>query len=248
MKASTILIFLLMCLLIKNIFAQETALIKKTWINENLRLLDFRDSLAFYEKNFISDSCIYKIDIDSLILIPKFVEHEDSIIISTNTTKFKILKLTEDSLILKNYKIWKYSDYNLLDKSNINFESIFLSSTTCYGTCPSFKIQINQNGKLHFQGRKYVDNYIGYYSATLNQNEIAKLDSIITEGAIIRLPNKLPMGMDFPIFSLLVKYNGIQKKVKGCDFPLISWKVITYLRELYKSADLEKIDNFNFLE
>lgn len=104
------------------------------------------------------------------------------------TFRFKIIKLTADSLSLvaaspqtssyiSNYQLSKSDTVQLRkirQKNTKAFTKIYFSSSFCYGTCPAMKLEIDSSGKIKYLGEKFTQKD-GSYAGTLPEYVMSNL-------------------------------------------------------------------------
>ena len=114
--------------------------------------------------------------------------------------KFKIKQLDKDKLVLTpldkkvnldqegylklNYApFFKKEEYVFYNRekvaSGVDFKRITFIASTCFGTCPSFSLEINRDGTVFYQGRIYTKEYTGNFTGIINDDEIYKLRRIL---------------------------------------------------------------------
>ncbi|WP_311951732.1 DUF6438 domain-containing protein [Mucilaginibacter terrae] len=128
-----------------------------------------------YERKAIRDSSrvIYKGNKSSYKLHDSTLNFVD--IFNKRSNKFKICKLTADTLILYRDSIsFRYVKMRHHDDGKPLFDEVILYSSGCYGYCPINFISLKRNGEFVFHGLEY--NTINY-TFTSNIGK-AKFDSV----------------------------------------------------------------------
>lgn len=120
--------------------------------------------------------------------------------------------------------------------------SIALSRTGCFGTCPMYDLKIYANGKVEYNGRAYVD-YIGAHEAQADQKELKALFNKIESYNWADYPEKYPIdNVDFPQFKLTYSSNESTTEVKGNSRAAEELILLTKeLDDLVKSLELTKV-------
>ncbi|WP_159038462.1 DUF6438 domain-containing protein [Brumimicrobium mesophilum] len=153
-------------------------LLQGNWISEEIDSsrysqafsLNIEDSF-FHLFSAISDSVLFKLK-DSVITVYNSVRPEHL----GNKQRFKILKINEEELELlnlsaKSKQFLKRIEYPFVDtlrctkikeKNNIEPIKIGFSSSGCFGTCPSMKLEIDSIGNVKFYGGVFSDLEGGY--------------------------------------------------------------------------------------
>jgi len=167
----------------KNNFAN---LIKGDWIGleQSPEYLDgqkifgcFADST--YQKSLKNDTFQYEITKDTLYL--KYIDYEGN----NTKSKFSIIKLTTDSLVLlggvkQEYSV-KFS--KIRAKNKIIPATICFASSGCFGSCPRMYLEIDSSRNFRFYGEGYTS-LKGGFSGRINVNEY---------NAIVRKIRNLPL-------------------------------------------------------
>ena len=73
--------------------------------------------------------------------------------------------------------------------------TISLDRTECYGTCPSYKVTIFSNGKVLYEGRKFVKTS-GRASGRLSPSQIRDLTNALTQARYFSLRSSYASGRD----------------------------------------------------
>jgi hypothetical protein len=108
-------------------------------------------------------------------------------------------------------KIIKLTNQKCKKKKSIKFEYISTASSTCYGTCPEYNLELNKDGFIKFHCSKYCKKN-GYYKGKLTRKNMKKIEDCIS---YLNLKN------DSTIFSTPI------------DAPLAVVKLKVNNRELY---------------
>ena len=62
------------------------------------------------------------------------------------------------------FKRKSFTFYNRENQYNyIDYKKITFHGSTCFGTCPSFSLEINRGGEVYYQGRIYTKEYTGNF-------------------------------------------------------------------------------------
>ncbi|HVA97826.1 MAG TPA: DUF6438 domain-containing protein [Bacteroidia bacterium] len=230
----------------------QTALLKKTWIGQQLQYLKIADSTALLEHEMIFDECHYKLSGKKLTLTVYYWTTSDTLRHEDNYP-FEISKLTKDTLIIKPLSETSKQEINdkdfllLIDSSEINdtkfnFEKLLFSATACYGSCPRMKLEIDSSGKIFFLGDAYTGKYRGLYEGQLKPPDLLRLKNILQHSWLDNFPDTLGHGMvdDAPIYNFIFYYNGKKKVSRGYDVPYFNYDLLAFLLDSYKRANLKK--------
>jgi len=90
--------------------------------------------------------------------------------ISKQWDEYRIKKITPDSLVIDNGSeiLFAKKQYDTLNAPD--FDTVILSSSPCYGSCPVNNIMIDANGNVAYQGLFHVKN-IGFYWGKIKAKE-----------------------------------------------------------------------------
>jgi len=103
----------------------------------------------------------------------------------------------------------------LLKETNSSNQTISLTRTGCYGTCPMYDLKIKANGVVEYTGRAHVKN-IGNYKGTISKESADKLFEKINNYNWSEYPNAYPIdNVDFPQFIITYNSSSIQKEVRA---------------------------------
>ncbi|PID71093.1 MAG: hypothetical protein CR985_01570 [Flavobacteriales bacterium] len=269
------LLLISLCLAVFTAFAQsgdssEKLLTSTEWINENLDYLRFDNNIAIF--NFDNTKQVVNFDLNKKTLSFKVNYRVAGMETKTEEFTFKIKELRKNKLILEplveseanpdNYKklnikpLTKEKQYILYNRGHImertNFQKITFHASTCYGTCPSFSVEINRDGTVFYKGIQYTSPYIGYYVGQLSKEEIYSLRKILNRSQLENIkekwhqqsePNNTP------------RYNYIIELDKGEKFYLntndqhpVLDRLSQYIRSITEKADLQKAEGMHEFE
>jgi hypothetical protein len=100
---------------------------------------------------------------------------------------------------------------------------VTLTRTSCYGTCPDFKVALLSNSKLYFNGKRFVKK-IGFCESNFNEKYLRKLVRNIKNSGFMNLRDKYSLSncngyLDSPSIGVYIKTNKDYKYVSfylGC--------------------------------
>ena len=92
--------------------------------------------------------------------------------------------------------------------------TITLERTICYGSCPAYRITISSNGKVVYEGLKFVMTE-GIQESSISQEKITELISEFKQIEFFSLPDYIAHNMtDMPSAILSLSMDGVTKTVK----------------------------------
>ena len=260
----TILIFLF----INSSFGQDS--LNGTWIGKKLEYLSVNDSLVSVEFRTFQDKFQYRIENNQLILknkyevskrikdsvtiIPDSTYHTNIAWVADSTLYYFDYKLiNKDSLQLNLNKVvgknlsspekqYNYSRKSSLKKNEINFQSVFFRGTTCFGSCPKMKLEIDSLGNAKFKGETYTEPFTGNYKGKLTSQQLELLTEILNRSELDRFPEKLRYLIDAPSFKFIFRYNNKERKSSGSMVRYFNREILNYLLSIYKEIDWKEVD------
>ncbi|MEH6538353.1 MAG: DUF6438 domain-containing protein [Psychroserpens sp.] len=228
------------------------------WIGENLEYLSVKDDEVLIEFQSFPDKFKYRIKKNQLILISNYeysTGTRDSIYFVPDSTlyHFDYKLINKDSLQLNLNKVsgrissnpkkqYNYNRKSSLKKTEINFQSIFFSGTTCLGTCPKMKIEIDSLGNAKFEGEYYTKPFIGNYIGKLTSKQLELLVEILNRSELDRFPEKLRYLIDMPNFKFIFRYDNKEKRSRGSLTPNFNREIVNYLLTIYKEIEWTEVD------
>jgi hypothetical protein len=98
------------------------------------------------------------------------------------------------------------------------FKKIKFARTPCYGTCPVFDVEVDQDGIVEWNGHMHVY-CLGEENFTITKNKIEKLNTLIEEFGFRSFkypePESLTFATDHPSCFIQVEYeDGFVKEVE----------------------------------
>lgn len=67
------------------------------------------------------------------------------------------------------------------DKSGLTTWYLAMEKTECFGTCPVYKMEVNSEGVLHLNARKFIEKK-GKFTSTLSEDDLQEIN-ILRQGA-----------------------------------------------------------------
>jgi hypothetical protein len=253
-------ITLLLSLISGSIFSQE---IKKTWVGEELEYIKIDSQLVHIEVfgkypqqkryNLLGDTLrlydIYTLSSESFL--KEHTRNYNFLIKTLTDNNLTLIALDSNALGLTDGKREiKYRDRKLIEKSHLDFELIKFRSTTCRGTCPSFKLQIDKEKILLFIGGMFAVKQ-GSYTGTVSDNLFHSLIEILRSSELDKLKTWEQDVMDAPTYTLEVHYNGKIKYLKNFFLPAITQELVWYLLEIPRKVELTSTNeplDINFIQ
>ncbi|XZF12666.1 DUF6438 domain-containing protein [Chitinophagaceae bacterium MMS25-I14] len=254
----TLLLIFSLTLFTLRVCGQKNPLIK-TWVNEKLRTFEINDSEVFNDSRYHSMYEYHYHYTDSMLTLILLSRNDDGIAMEGKHYPFTILKLTSDTLILKpgNEEVKNlFTDTDLLvliDKAKINdpgfrFEKLFFSGTTCYGTCPGMKAEIDSSGSIFFEGTYNTGKYNGLYHGQLSHKKLEQLKNILQRSWLDNFPGNLWGAIDAPVYTFVFYYNGKRKESHGSFVPYFEQELLSFLYTSYRKQHLKKLKGAHIFE
>jgi hypothetical protein len=113
---------------------------------------------------------------------------------------------------------------------------IALQRTTCYGSCPGYKVSISGTGEVQWEGGNYAVAIPGIHHATLPPKSIDDLIDAIQASRMLDARDEYRAGWtDNPTYTVTVDLNGLHKQV--VDYIGIIVGMPTSIRDLEDTVD-----------
>ncbi len=77
--------------------------------------------------------------------------------------------------------------YRLFQKSDL--QEVSLERTPCFGACPTYKVTLKPDGKVVYDGKRFVDK-IGKYEAQVNPEDVQRINEIVNKLGYWKLKDK----------------------------------------------------------
>lgn len=77
--------------------------------------------------------------------------------------------------------------YSHFQKSDL--KEISLERTPCFGACPIYKVTLKPDGKVVYEGKRFVDK-IGRYEAQVNSEDVQRINEIVHKLGYWKLKDK----------------------------------------------------------
>ncbi|NNC69727.1 MAG: hypothetical protein HKN90_02780 [Flavobacteriaceae bacterium] len=179
---------------------------------------------------------------------------------------FKIKELTKDKLVIYPiddkldldqeifYKLdyrpfFKKKEFVLYNREKqvdyVDYKRITFHGSTCFGTCPSFSLEINRGGDVFYQGRIYTKEFTGNFKGKLEKEERIKLHKILNRSLLVAVHDKWEQGSrptDTPRYNYIIELrNGDILEINTNDQHPILDKLSQYLVDITEKLKLNKV-------
>lgn len=134
-------------------------------------------------------------------------------------------------------------------KSQGTLKKISLERTPCFGACPTYKVTLNPDGTVIYEGKRYVEK-LGRYEARVNAEDVQRINNIVNKLEFWKLKNKYTARItDMPSAIVTVETSERKKTTDnyGNQAPTELWaieqlidKVVAGASEWRKVGDLER--------
>ncbi|MEM6516610.1 MAG: DUF6438 domain-containing protein [Bacteroidota bacterium] len=232
--------------------------------------LSVNDSLVSIELRTFKDDFKYQIKDNQLILKNSYEistrnkEKASKVADSTHLPQISWVRdstlyyfdfnlINNDSLELKLEKIigrnlsspkeqYNYNRKSSLKEKKINFKSVFFKGTTCFGTCPKMKIEIDSLGNAKFKGEQFTKPFIGNFKGKLTSDQLESLVEILNRSELDRIPKSLPVMIDAPNYKFIFNYDNKKREISGSILPYFNWELASYLLKIYKEIKWKEVE------
>lgn len=249
------LITLVIFFVITTLCSSAQSLTGKKWINlAEHNYLEFNPDSSFNHQDGSwakADVQRYQINSDSLKFLKSYIRHGEHGL-KFDTSIYKIIYFTIDTLTLKHcrgnelgYDVDTFifvSPAKLYD-STFNFDRLYFSGTGCLGTCPDLKLEIYSTGLIYFLGKTYTGRYRGMYKGKMSVMQMNQLVEILRKGGISTFPRGTDIGIDAPIYHMIIEHQNGKNDFEGSSFPPYNEDLALFLLNEYKKFELKRCRN-----
>ena len=179
--------------------------------------------------------------------------------------KFKIKKLNKNELVIypldkkinleqEAFKkldfepFFKRKEYVFYNRKNViskvDFKKVTFISSTCFGTCPAFSVEINAEGSVFYKGRIYTKEYTGNFEGAINKTEMLKLTRLLNNSQMSNIAHNWGQNskpVDTPRYNYLIELkSGEVLEISTNDQHPILDNLSSYLIKIPQVADLKR--------
>ncbi len=119
-----------------------------------------------------------------------------------------------------------------------------IERTSCFGSCPIYKVTVMDNGELIFVGKRFAER-IGTYTTLLTEDDLKAIRQMAEDVGYFKMQDAYPtLISDFPKCVTSVNMDGKKKSIlNGENAPrdLIGFE--RFLDGLWKGKELEKVSD-----
>ena len=243
----------------------DSLLLTKTeWVNSDLTYLRFFKDSVVYNIDNAKHALIFDFKNRKLTFKEKyFVGGTDS---REENIDFKIKYLNKNKLIIvpvtkkedlaeKNYKklnsdpFFKEEQYIFYNRgqliSKIDFNKITFHASTCFGTCKSMSVEVNNDGSVYYQGRIYTKEFTGNFQGKLTSKDLNQLKNIVNRSQLKVLDQQwkqLSRPNDTPRYNYIVELtDGKLIEINTNDQHPILDRLSEYFLNIHETAELTKV-------
>lgn len=129
-------------------------------------------------------------------------------------------------------------------KKDTDIKLLFeLETTSCYGTCPVYHLQIYSNGAAILNGKEHLDK-IGNFKSNIGKEKLNELVTSFENISFFELKDAYQSKfLDLPTKYISYHKNGESKKIMAYDnIPKDLTNLITDLKKLVDTLEWEKVD------
>lgn len=263
MKSFIKIVFLLISFTVCAQSSTHKLLKQNEWINNNLDYIRFEDGMLTYNLGGKKHTMEYDLAKRTLSLKENYLEggtlHKEEKI------TLKIKHLSKDKLVVypmmdqltldqesfkkldykpfyKTKQLTFYSRNNMMKR--VDYKKITFHGSTCFGTCPSFTVEVNRDGTVFYQGRIYTKEFTGNFEGQLPMEERVKLIKILNRSQLALIDTKWEQNShvtDQPRYNYIVELkNGKKIEINTNDQHPILDKLSDYLVAIPEKLELKK--------
>jgi len=136
-----------------------------------------------------------------------------------------------------------FSNCSVLKENTDNKLILELETTSCYGTCPVYHLQIYTNGTAILHGKEHLDK-IGNYKSNIEKEKLNELITSFENASFFEFDDSYRSQFkDLPTKYITYHKNGESKKVMAYDnIPKNLTELINELKQLIDSLEWKQID------
>jgi hypothetical protein len=256
---------LILCCIVANSQSKSDSLLltKTEWINKNLDYIRFDTDTITYNIANKRNDLYFDLGKKAITFEERFFNGGAGI--KEEGIRFKIKSLDKNKLIIApldskidldqegmrkleyehffSKKEFVFYNRNKL-MSFVDFKKITFISSTCFGTCPSFSLEINRDGTVFYQGRIYAKKHTGNFKGKISDKEMYKLHKLMNRSQLMAINEKWNQStkpVDKPRFNYIVELkNGELIEVSTNDQHPILDKISNYFISIPEIVELEK--------
>lgn len=205
---------------------------------EHLNVKTSKDSLSFYTQYI-------KLGSDkSYISYYNFYIKEKT---NSKLTLIPTSQLSKDFFKNKKEIILTKQEFNF-DKS-ISFEKLIYHTTSCYGSCSTIDLEIDNNKNIFIHREIFNDKInSGNFTGTLSEKSYNELIKILQTSNLRLWTFSQKEVHDAPATTLIIYYNGKRKYFKSTSPPAISQPLIDLLYNIGEKTTLIRTDKKRQIE
>lgn len=215
--------------------------------DEGMAFFLLGDTLSFQTRYYSSETNYKKL----------YVERYDLIVLKqtdTSLTVWPSSNLSKEFFNKRTNLTFIKQEFNK-DRS-ISFEKIIYHTTSCFGSCPTIEIEIDNNRNVYLKGEFYKGDSMdeidiiksGQFFGKLNDTLYKELINILQTCNLKTLTFPEKEGADAPVTTLIIYYNGQRKYLKSMFPPTIASKLIEFLYLVNERTDLTRTNEKRIIE
>lgn len=242
--------------------------LKGTWVSPAQELIIVCDTVKNSNKNYLSNALL-KDDNFELLIYGDTLSFQNRYTSSNDNYKkiyvdrydLKIIRLTNKIIELKpvsefSKKFFQNKDELIFTKqqyatdTSINFEKIIFHTTSCYGNCPIYHLQIDRSQSVLLHAAVDYTSIFrrdstaeGYFKGKLSNLSFDKLLSALATCNLQTLKMNEVLCCDGVVYTIIVYYNGQRKYYKTMTPPQIVNELIKTLNAICREKNLLRIND-----
>ncbi|MCX6238147.1 MAG: DUF6438 domain-containing protein [Bacteroidia bacterium] len=215
--------------------------------DEGMAFFLLGDTLSFQTRYYSSETNYKKLYVERYdLIVLKQTDTSLTVRPSSNLSKEFFNKRTNLTFIEQKFN---------KDRS-ISFEKIIYHTTSCFGSCPTIEIEIDNNRNVYLKGEFYKGDSMdeidiiksGQFFGKLNDTLYKELINILQTCNLKTLTFPEKEGADAPVTTLIIYYNGQRKYLKSMFPPTIASKLIEFLYLVNERTDLTRTNEKRIIE
>lgn len=166
---------------IKN-FTDNYVIFDKSLVNmNNYYIGEFtitKDTLRIFEKSSVLLKGKYQDSVRNQF-VGLIVQADSNQIVLKRISGYFPIKYKGSTGDFDKSQLIRLTNQKMKKRKGVRFNYVSIASSSCYGTCPEYNIELDRNGNLKFHGSYYCKK-IGNYEGKLSLDDLSKVEDIIS--------------------------------------------------------------------
>lgn len=140
-------------------------------------------------------------------------------------------------------QVIRLTNQKMKKRRGVHFNYVSIASSSCYGTCPEYNLELDRNGNLKFHGSHYCKKN-GNYEGKLSKDDLSRVEDIISYLNLKNDSNVYLTPVDAPETMIKVSVNNKEFYYYGYQGEF-QYKMQVLMDELFAIAEKTKLKKTN---